>query len=67
MAKRRLDAALGCILFLAVSWIAANVLLAMNDRFGAGKVDGVHLDADQHGVLGRALAKVVGTMSLETV
>jgi len=26
------------------------------------KVDGVHLDTDQHAVLGRALAKVVGVM-----
>jgi lysophospholipase L1-like esterase len=28
----------------------------------SSKVDGVHLDADQHGVLGRALAEVVGAM-----
>ena len=28
----------------------------------ASRVDGIHLDADQHGVLGRALAKVVGPL-----
>jgi lysophospholipase L1-like esterase len=28
----------------------------------SSKVDGVHLDADQHGVLGRALAEVVGAI-----
>ena len=29
---------------------------------GSSVVDGVHLDADQHAILGRSLAKVVGTL-----
>jgi lysophospholipase L1-like esterase len=47
---RRIAGEVGCRLFDAA------------DVTGSSKVDGIHLDEDQHAVLGRALAAVVGQL-----